>query len=151
MKYRILTCVFIISFFVTPILAQKKESNKGFPEFSWDTMPLYMHLRKATKFTKKEIKYLSKYPLITFEKTTGSTSYGSTELGTLEAAKKGKKINPDAKILYYKNVVINWGGYKEDASFLKTNPRSFSSSIEERELHFQDYESHSCQFVLIIP
>ena len=45
------------------------------PEFSWDKMPLYMHLRKAEAFTKKEIAYLSKFPLITFEKTTGSTTY----------------------------------------------------------------------------
>lgn len=122
MKYRILTCLFIIAFFISPVIAQNKESDKNLPEFSWDTMPLYMHLRKATKFTKKELKYIAQYPLITFEKTTGSATYGSTERGTIEAAKRVKKINPNAKILYYKNVVINWGGYKEDASFLKKNP-----------------------------
>lgn len=98
------------------------EPQAMLPDFSWDTMPLYMHLRKATAFTKEEIEYLAKYPLITFEKTTGSKTYGSTEEGTIQAAKLVKAINPNTKILYYKNVVINWGGYKEDEAFLKRNP-----------------------------
>lgn len=95
------------------------------PEFSWDTMPLYMHVRKSTNFTKKEINYLAKFPLITLEKTTGSKTFGSTEKGALAAAKAIKKINPNAKILYYKNVVINWKSYKEDELFLKENPQAY--------------------------
>ncbi|QXP63046.1 putative glycoside hydrolase [Polaribacter sp. HaHaR_3_91] len=94
------------------------------PEFSWDKMPLYMHLRKSTSFSNKEIQYLSKFPLITFEKTTGSKTFGSTEKGTIKAAKAVKKINPNAKILYYKNVVINWGGYSEDENFLYEHPEA---------------------------
>lgn len=97
-------------------------NQKNFPEFSWDTMPLYMHLRKGTAFNKKEVAFLAKFPLITFEKTTGSKTYGSTESGTIEAAKAVKMINPKTKILYYKNVVINWGPYKEDEVFLKEYP-----------------------------
>ena len=94
------------------------------PEFSWDKMPLYMHLRKSTAFTNKEVKYIAKHPLITFEKTTGSKTYGSTEKGTIKAAEAVKKINPNATILYYKNVVINWGGYKEDEDFLYQYPEA---------------------------
>ncbi|MBU2939793.1 putative glycoside hydrolase family 15 protein [Lacinutrix sp. C3R15] len=94
------------------------------PEFSWDKMPLYMHLRKSTAFTKKEVEYIAKHPLITFEKTTGSKTYGSTEKGTIKAAEAVKKINPNATILYYKNVVINWGGYAEDEAFLDKHPEA---------------------------
>lgn len=101
--------------------AQKQDSKK-LPEFSWDTMPLYMHVRKDDAFTKDEIKYISKYPLVTFEKTTGSKTFGSTEKGTIEAAKEVKKLNPKTKIIYYKNVVINWSTYAEDEAFLKKNP-----------------------------
>ena len=103
------------------------------PEFSWDTMPLYMHVRKSTAFTNKEIKYLAKFPLITLEKTTGNKTFGSTEKGTFAAAKAIKKINPNTKILYYKNVVINWGSYKEDELFLKENPQAylFNTSSEK--------------------
>ncbi|MEO9571960.1 MAG: putative glycoside hydrolase [Polaribacter sp.] len=102
-----------------------KAVNNKLPEFSWDKMPLYMHLRKATAFTKEEIKFIAKHPLITFEKTTGSKTFGSTEKGTIKAAKAVKKINPNAKILYYKNVVINWSGYQEDEVFLKEHPEAF--------------------------
>tara|TARA_R110001592_G_scaffold175312_7_gene414366 strand:+ start:361 stop:1554 length:1194 start_codon:yes stop_codon:yes gene_type:complete len=102
----------------------KSVKNK-LPEFSWDKMPLYMHLRKSTAFTKKEVDYIAKYPLITFEKTTGSKTFGSTEKGTLKAAEAVKKINPDAKILYYKNVVINWKSYQEDEEFLNKHPKAY--------------------------
>ena len=88
-------------------------------------MPLYMHIRKAKAFTNEEIKYLANFPLITFEKTTGSKTYGATEKGTIEAAKTVKNINPTTKILYYKNVVINWGGYEEDQSFFRKHPDAF--------------------------
>ncbi|GAA3651494.1 putative glycoside hydrolase [Flavivirga jejuensis] len=103
--------------------ASKVKNN--LPEFSWDTMPLYMHLRKSTSFTKEELKFLAKHPLITFEKTTGSKTYGSTEDGTLVAAKAVKKLNPDTKILYYKNVVINWAGYKADRYFFQKHPDAY--------------------------
>lgn len=124
MKHKILIYLGVAIFFATPnsIMAQKNKNHQNLPEFSWDTMPLYMHVRKADAFTKEEIQFIAKHPLITFEKTTGSKTYGSTEKGTLKAAEAVKKINPNAKILYYKNVVINWPGYQEDEKFLKKNP-----------------------------
>ncbi|MDO6736303.1 putative glycoside hydrolase [Wenyingzhuangia sp. 2_MG-2023] len=108
-------------------IAQEKtavSTKHNYPEFSWDTMPLYMHLRKTTAFTKEEIKFIAKHPLITFEKTTGSRTYGSTEAGTIKAAEAVKKTNPNTKILYYKNVVINWPSYQEDEAFLKKHPEA---------------------------
>lgn len=104
------------------LLEAQNQNTEKMPDFSWDTMPLYMHIRKNDAFTTNEIKYLSKYPLITFEKTTGSSTFGSTEKGIIEAAKEVKKVNPKAKILYYKNVVINWGSYADDEAFIKKNP-----------------------------
>ena len=124
MKYNILVFLLVVVFFATPNTAQNNDSVKKSPEFSWDRMPLYLHLRKATAFTKKELKFIAKHPLITFEKTTGSITYGSTEKGTIKAAEAVKEINPDAKILYYKNVVINWPSYKEDEVFLKKHPEA---------------------------
>ena len=94
------------------------------PEFSWDKIPLYMHLRKSTSFTKEEIQFISKFPLITFEKSTGHKTYKSTEQGILKAAKAVKKISPLAKILYYKNVIVNWGNYAEDETFLLKYPEA---------------------------
>lgn len=104
--------------------------NENFPEFSWDKMPLYMHVRKSTAFTEDEIKFLSGFPLITLEKSTGYLTYGSNENGTLEAAKAIKAINPKTKILYYKNVVINWGNYEEDEIFLNEHPEALLRNDE---------------------
>jgi len=86
------------------------------PAFSWDHVPLYVHIRKDTAFTDKEIKYLATFPLITFEKATGHTDSGSVEAGTLKAARAVKAINPDTKILYYRNVIVHYGSYAANAS-----------------------------------
>ena len=89
------------------------------PSFSWDRVPLYMHIRKAKNFTEDEIKYLATFPLVTFEKTTGSETFQSTEDGTLAAAKAVKEINPSTKILYYRNVFVHYGTYKANAEIEK--------------------------------
>ena len=86
------------------------------PVFSWDHVPLYVHIRKDTAFTDEEIKYLATFSLVTFEKATGHTDSGSVEVGTLKAARVVKAINPDTKILYYCNVIIHYGGYAANAS-----------------------------------
>lgn len=89
------------------------------PAFSWDRVPQYMHIRKAQKFTDAEIKYLASFPLLTFEKTTGHTTFQSTEDGSLAAAKAVKEVNPSTKILYYRNVMVHYGTYKANAEIEK--------------------------------
>jgi hypothetical protein len=101
-----------------------KVDTINYPKFSWDKMPLYMHVRKSTAFTEEEILFLADFPLITIEKSTGYKTYGSNEKGTIEIAKAIKNINKEATILYYKNVVINWGNYEEDEIFLQENPEA---------------------------
>ena len=90
---------------------EKAKSNASFPEFSWDRIPLYMHIRKEKAYTDKEIDYLARFPLITFEKANGHKQFGSVEEGTLMAARAVKKVNPNAKILYYRNVIVHYGSY----------------------------------------
>tara|TARA_R110000850_G_scaffold145753_4_gene267964 strand:+ start:3271 stop:4446 length:1176 start_codon:yes stop_codon:yes gene_type:complete len=80
-----------------------------FPEFSWDYIPRYMHVYKQTAYTDEEIEFLSSFPFITFEKAQG-TAEGSVQKGTLKAARAVKKHNPNIKVLYYKNIVIDWPG-----------------------------------------
>ena len=52
--------------------------------------------------------------MITLEKTTGSKSYGSTDAGTIEAAKAIKQVNPNAKVLFYRNVFVHYPMYSFD-------------------------------------
>ncbi len=94
------------------------------PSFSWEHVPRYMHIRKDTAFTADEIRYLASFPLVTFEKGTGATQSGSTEAGTLAAARAIKKINPATKVLYYRNVIVHYGGYAANA-LLTNMPRAF--------------------------
>jgi len=91
-------------------------SGSMYPQFSWDHIPLYMHIRKARSFTDEEIRFLARFPLITFEKATGHEDYGSVEAGTLAAARAVRKINPNVKILYYRNVIVHYGGYAANQS-----------------------------------
>ena len=97
------------------------------PAFSWDTLPLYIHVRKAKKFTPEELKHLASFPLITLEKTTGVKDYGSTEAGTIKAAQGIKEINPAAKVLFYRNVIVHYPGYRADDQ-LKSIPDAFLTS-----------------------
>lgn len=92
------------------MLAGSNATSK-FPEFSWDKIQLYFHGRKATAYTNDELLYLSKFPLITLEKTTGSGTYNTTEEGSIQAARAIKTKNPNAKILYYRNVIVHYGTY----------------------------------------
>ena len=88
--------------------------DQRFPDFSWDTIPLYMHVRKATAFTAEELDYLASFPLVTLEKTTGLQSSGSTDEGTIVAAQGIKERNPRTKVLFYRNVFVHYGGYSFD-------------------------------------
>jgi hypothetical protein len=93
---------------------------------------LYIHIRKNTAFTASELSYLAQFPLITLEKSTGYSTFGSTEDGILSAASAIKAINCDAKILYYKNCVIHWPNYKEDDAFMKANPNAALTNTQGR-------------------
>jgi len=82
-----------------------------FPRFSWDHVPRYVHLHKQTAFSPDEIEQLARFPLVTLEKTTGSKEFGSTEAGTLAAARAIKAVNPHTKVLYYRNVIVHYESY----------------------------------------
>lgn len=86
------------------------------PAFSWERVPRYMHVRKDTGFTAEEIRYLATFPLVTLEKFTGTAEFGTTEAGTLAAARAIKAINPATRVLYYRNVIVHYGGYAANAA-----------------------------------
>lgn len=90
-------------------LKERRAMQKKFPEFFWDQIPRYMHVWKRASYTDEELEFLADFPLITFEKSQG-TAEGSVQEGTLKAARAVKERNPKAKILYYKNIVIDWTG-----------------------------------------
>jgi hypothetical protein len=83
-----------------------------YPKFSWDHIPRYMHTYKLTDFEQEELEYLAQFPLITIEKAQAIQQGGNNfvQRGTTVAAEGIKALNPDAKVLYYKNIIIDWHG-----------------------------------------
>ncbi|MBT4499953.1 MAG: hypothetical protein HOC74_19650, partial [Gemmatimonadetes bacterium] len=118
---KVLLCMLAVMGGVT---AQARMPGNHYPEFSWDRLPLYIHIRKELEFDQQELEYLASFPLITFEKTTGCITSGSTDAGTVAAAKAVKAINPKARILFYRNVFVHYGGY------------SFNQELEEIDAPF---------------
>jgi hypothetical protein len=116
MKQHLVFVVLVSGWLACTLYAGNDMGADRLPDFSWDTVPRYMHVRKATSFTPEEIRYLASFPLITFEKTTGMKDAGSTEKGTLLAAQAVKAINPRAKILYYRNILVHYTAYDADAA-----------------------------------
>ncbi|NDG72652.1 MAG: hypothetical protein EBY32_15420 [Proteobacteria bacterium] len=112
--------------------AAESVSTDKLPAFSWERVPRYMHIRKDTAFTADEIRYLASFPLVTFEKMTGNKDFGSTEEGTLEAARAVKALNPATKILYYQNVFIQYGGYAANAA-LENVPEVFLAGSNDNQ------------------
>jgi hypothetical protein len=102
-----------------------------YPSFSWDRIPLYMHIRKKKSFTDEEIAFLSRFPLITFEKANGHEDHGSVEEGTLAAARAVKKVNSGTKILFYRNVIAHYDAYAANKT-LATIPNAFLTDEEGR-------------------
>ena len=98
----------------TSLTTGRTTPRPAYPEFTWDHIPLYMHIRKAKFYTDEEIEFLARFPLITFEKANGHEDHGSVEAGTLIAARAVKEINPNTTILYYRNVMVHYGGYAAD-------------------------------------
>ena len=85
----------------------------AFPGFSWDRVPLNIHLGKRTgDLTDAEIDFLAGHSrLIALEKSHGAVVHGSTEAGIADSARRLKQRNPDVKVLFYFNAFINWPGY----------------------------------------
>lgn len=117
MKHATVSMVFVGIVAAATALPGNELAVRGdarYPDFSWDTLPLYMHVRKADAFTDEELDYLASFPLITLEKTTGIRSSGSTDRGTVAAAEAIKRRNPRAKVLFYRNVFVHYPGYSFD-------------------------------------
>jgi hypothetical protein len=87
------------------------------PHFSWDTVPQWLIVRKATAFTEEETRILAAAPLVVFEKANGHRDAGNVEEGILRAARAVKAVNPKTVTLFYWNAVINYPEYRANDTF----------------------------------
>ena len=90
-----------------------------YPEFSWDTVPVWMHTCNSSgPWNETTLQYFTKYPIITFEKGTGvfatqepySSQYAEDKI--IEACKQIKALKPSIICIFYYNSINDWTYYK---------------------------------------
>jgi hypothetical protein len=88
------------------------------PPFSWDTVPVYVHLGKSSgPLTDDEVRFLAGLSdFVCLEKGHGRGRFGSTEKGIAHDAKRLKAANPRMKVLFYWNTFLNYHLYDAAAT-----------------------------------
>ena len=106
------------------VVASPLRANDALPPFSWDRVPLYAHVGKASDdFTREELDFLAKhFNFITIEKGQAARKYGNTEEGFAAAARGIKKRNPKAKVLFYWNASLDYSAFRRTYKAAKTFP-----------------------------
>ena len=86
--------------------------NNDWPEFSWDTVPVYIHVGKNSGFTEEEIGFVASHSnFVCLEKGHGASTHGSTEKGIEHDTARLKKANPKLKVIYYWNTFLDYSTY----------------------------------------
>jgi hypothetical protein len=77
--------------------AAKSAQKEIFSGFSWDRVPLNIHFGKRTAVSDAELDFLAATTqFVTLEKGQGVETFGSTEAGTLDSARRLKHPEVDA-------------------------------------------------------
>ncbi len=85
----------------------------GYPHFSWETVPVYIHFGKSTgALTDAEVQFVARTSnFVCLEKGHGRDRFGSTEKGIAHDARRLKAANPRMKVLFYWNTFLNYRLY----------------------------------------
>ncbi len=87
-------------------------SEDKWPEFSWDTVPLYLHFGNVDGLSDKDVAVAAEMAdLICLEKGHGRNVHGTTEKGIEFDAVRLKEANPNIKVLYYWNAFLDYSMY----------------------------------------
>lgn len=106
-------------------------------KFSWDTVPLYAHFGARRGMTDVEVRFIaSHYDFITLEKFHGANPHGGvSEPGTFADTARIKAINPDAKVLFYWNLLLDYPAY--EASKTRVNDKDWFLKTLDGKLHYK--------------
>lgn len=82
--------------------------KKGYPRFSWETVPLYQMFGHDTRLlTDEEVKKIAaSSDFVCIEKQHGRNTLGGAELGAQHEAKRFKAIKPEITVLFYWNASV---------------------------------------------
>ncbi|VGO12234.1 hypothetical protein PDESU_00785 [Pontiella desulfatans] len=109
------------------LICQAGIAATGYPVFSWDTVPVYLHFGSSTRMTDGQIETAAGMSdFICLEKAHGTrTDQAHPERIAAEDARRLKKANPDAKVLMYWNTLIAWPFASYNRDFASTHPQDW--------------------------
>lgn len=112
----------VLSVSLLAFLSVNGQNKKGYPEFSWDKIPVCIHLHKKTgDFSTSEAKFIARFPIVCIEKSQAVDVYNGMEQGTFNASQIIKKFNPKSKVLFYWNSRIDYGQLYSFGNILDEN------------------------------
>eukprot|EP01084_Bolivina_argentea_P123446 218766_1 len=100
------------------ILVSSVSADLQWPEFSWDTVPVFMHMCNFSgPFNETALQFFTKFPLITIEKGQGvyateepySSNYAEDNI--VQACQAVKKLKPNITCIFYYNSINDWTMY----------------------------------------
>jgi hypothetical protein len=111
MKRSVTIFLSLLFFYTQASLAQNSKSY--YPAFSWKTVPVAFHFGKSEGLlTADEARFVaSKSNFICLEKGHAIKQFGSTEKGIEAEALQLKKINPNMKVIFYWNTLLDYEMY----------------------------------------
>ena len=112
------------TFFITIVfLSQLILSQKHYPKFSWNKVPVAYHFgKKGNLLTAEEAKFIaSKTNFVVLEKAHGFPKYKFSEEAIAKDAKVLKKYNDEMKVVFYWNAFLDYSMYKAHQEY-ENNP-----------------------------
>ena len=90
----------------------------NWPQFSWDTVPIFIHMCNASgPFNQEALQFFTRFPLITIEKGQGVNAtqepYKSNyaEDNIIDVCSAVKKLRPNITCIFYYNSINDWTMY----------------------------------------
>lgn len=116
----------------------------GYPEFNWDTVPIYIHFGTSEGFTDEDIQFIASHSnLVCMEKMQGHIPHGSVEAGIAHDARRMKEVNPDIKVLFYWNTFLDYPNYEAHEVY-QNHPewwlRTRDSSLDKKQGRIKRYD-----------
>jgi hypothetical protein len=120
------------------------QSEKAFPEFSWETVPVYIHFGDNAGLTDEEVRFVASHSnLVCLEKAHGMEVHGSSEKGILHDAVRLKAVNPKLKLIYYWNTFLDYPMYDAHQVY-EQHPewwlRTLDGSLDKKQGNLKRYD-----------
>ena len=105
-----------------------EDAAARYPEWSWDSVPVYLHFGSRTKLTDEQVQTAARLSnFICLEKAHGRlTDRKHPERVIAQDARRLKQANPHAKVLFYWNTLIAWPFTSYNQKFAETHPEDWT-------------------------